>query len=141
AVRAVFKDWQPDLAAVDLLLDGIEEHTRISSLMVALALELMRVDPLLMGRAVRCYMQEHHQKKHGDKAAKTFLQQMTFDIAELRAGASRQKLREYRTSLVWDCAAAMRVKDSVVRDLLNSGVSAFNGTALEPAQRANLDVA
>src|SRR5262249_28581868 len=79
-VRAVFRDWQPDLAAVDALLDVIEEHTRNSSLMVALALELMRVDPLLMGRVVRCYMQEHHQKKYGDKAAKTFLQQMTFDI-------------------------------------------------------------
>src|SRR5262249_30263847 len=140
-VRAGFRDWQPGLVAVDPLLDVIEEHTRISPLMVALALDLMRVDPLLMGRVVRCYMQEHHQKKHGDKAARTFLQQMTFDVAELRAGASRQLLREYRTALVHDCAAAMRIKDNVVRELLNSGVSAFNGTTLEPAQRANLDLA
>jgi hypothetical protein len=140
-VRGVFRDWHPDLVDIDALLDVIEEHTRISSLMVALALELIRVDPLLMGRVVRCYMHEHHQKKHGDKAAKTFLQQMTFDIAELRAGASRQLLREYRSTLAHDCAAAMRVKDNVVRELLNHGVSAFNGNTLEPAQRANLDLA
>ena len=140
-LRAVFKGWQPDLAAVDALLDVIEEHTRIGSLMVALALELMRIDPLLMGRVVRCYMQEHHQKKHGDKAARTFLQQMTFDIAELPPGASRQLLRDYRTSLAKDCAVSMRLNDPVVRELLRHGVSAFNGAQLEPAQEANLTVA
>jgi hypothetical protein len=139
AVRAVFKGWQPDLAGVDTLLDAIEEHTRISPLMVALALTLLRVDPLLMGRAVRCYMQEHHQKRHGEKAAKAFLQQMTFDVAELPPGTSRQKLREYRTALVWDCATAMRVNDQIVRALLRAGVSLISGTELEPAQQLNLD--
>ncbi len=66
---------------------------------------------------------------------------MTFDIAELPPGASRQLLRDYRTSLAKDCAASMRLNDTIVRELLRNGVGAFNGAQLDPAQEANLAVA
>lgn len=140
-VRAVFRDWQPDLASINPLLDVVEAQSEILPLVNALALELMNIHPALMGRVVRCYVEQTHLPKYGKTAAKSFLGEMMLLIGRLPEGSTRQALRDYRAKLVLDAAATMQISDSSVRALLRIADAAFQGTTPEPVQQDNLDVA
>lgn len=139
-VREVFRHWEPDLASVDVLLDAADRRASIPA-REALTLALMRVDPLLMGRVLRCYVREVYRPRYGTAHLRDFLHSLALIVAQLPEGTPSRALAPRREELLHEIATTMRVSEHFASSMAGDGIKAFNGQPLTDAQAANLAVA